>query len=223
MDTDPPPKQLPEVITGVAAEAVIAEYQSLRSEILERCKFQLLIMGATVALAVAYFPLALAYTSGREVTVLLAAPLLFAATAWLYFEQDIFITQAASYLNQSLAPALRERVSADARDIVMQWEPERRRMLFDDPTTKTLVTLMFWMRLFAVLGAGIAALVVALGVAIEESPRDSLSWWDYPLAITDIAVIVGLAWLSRHVRQRYEGIDPNTEDDATSETPVDAT
>lgn len=207
MDTDSPPRNPPEPLTGVAADALIEEYKSLREEILRRCQFQLVIMAATVAITSAFIPLAAKYANGQNLTVLFAAPLVFAATTWLYFEQDIFITQAASYLNNSLAPALRKRVSTDHGGVIMQWEIERHRMLFDDGKTKRLIAIMFWVRLFAVLGSGIAALVVATVVALQESPGDALEWFDYVLATIDVAVIAGLAWLSRDVRGRYEDID----------------
>lgn len=206
MDTNTTPVEPSGSLTGVAADALIAEYKSLRDEIVQRINFQFLIMAGTVALLAALIPLAAKYANGHHVTVLFAAPLVFAATTWLYFEQDIFITQAASYLNNSLAPRLREHVSQDVAGSLMQWEIERHRMLFGNPTTKRLVDVMFWVRLFAVLGAGIAAMLVALVVIIEKSPDRVLRWFDYPLIVIDLAVIGGLCWLSRHVRHRYEGI-----------------
>jgi hypothetical protein len=195
--------------SGVAADALIEEYKSLREEILQRCQFQLVIMAATIALVSAFLPLAAKYATGEHLTVLFAAPLVFAATTWLYFEQDIFITQAADYLNNTLAPRLRRRIPEEHHEVIMQWEIERHRMLFVDTTTNVLINIMFWVRLLAVLGAGVAALAVAVVVAIDGSPKAVLHWWDYLLGGIDAAVIIGLAWLSRHVRLRYEAIVPD--------------
>lgn len=214
MDPDAPPCAQPEPLTGVAADALIEEYKSLREEILRRCQFQLLIITVTVAIASAFIPLAARYSSEQHLTVLFAAPLIFSATTWLYFEQDIFITQAATYLNTGLAPALRARLPADVGGVVMQWEVHRHEMLFVDRTANGLVTAMFWVRLVAVLGFGVAALAVAIFVAIDESPGDSLHWYDYLLAVIDVAAIAALSWLSRYVRKLYAKIDERADEDA---------
>jgi hypothetical protein len=193
-------------LDGFTADAVLEEYKSLRAEILLRCQFQLIIMTATVVLVAAFVPFAAKYAGDSNLTVLFAAPLVFSATTWLYFEQDIFITQAATYLNSDLAVEVRKLLPEADADLIWRWEERREEMLLGTKKDRRLLSAMFAIRLSMVLGAGIVALVVGLVVAADASVSQSVHWYDVPLIIADIGAIWGLARLSRDVVRRYERI-----------------
>jgi hypothetical protein len=188
--------------------ALVEEYRTLRIEIGQRVQFQMLVMGGIVALSTVLIPIAVDRVHTGNVTPLLAAPIVFAVTAWLYFEQDIFITQAASYLNQDLAVAVRSRLSPDRSDYVMRWERRRNEMLFSTKRLRRLMDLMFGFRLLATLGPGATSFVVACGLVLSAAePIESMHWWDWVLVAADLIVIAFLAWLSRYVLGLYRAID----------------
>ncbi len=189
--------------------ALIEEYRSLRHEIGQRVQFQLLVMGGIIALSTALIPVAIDHVDTTNVTLLLAAPVVFAITAWLYFEQDIFITQAATYLNQDLAGAVRSRLPTPQAHNVMQWEIRRGKMLFSTRASRRLIDVMFGFRLIATLGPGATSFIVACGLVLTaRDPLAAVHWWDWVLAGVDLVAMAFLGWLSRYVVGLYRAIVP---------------
>ena len=140
--------------------ALMEEYRTLRAEIQQRVTNQLTIAGGNLALVAAAIQFVLPNFGITGSTLLL--PILFAAVAWLYFEQDIFIIQAASYLHQRLRPAIIARLTssepgARVPDDVLAWESFRGDALFGQTFYRRFLWFMTAFRVIATAGPGLLA------------------------------------------------------------------
>jgi hypothetical protein len=157
--------------------ALIEEYKSLRSEIKQRVTNQLTVAGGNLVLVAASIQYLLPHF-GITISVLVA-PVLFAAVSWLYFEQDVFIIHAASYLHQSLRPAIIARVNSGQPGLqhdvkqIMAWESFRRESLFGGTFDRAFLWFMTVFRVLATAGPGIAILLGIVLIWLE--PRKYLS------------------------------------------------
>ena len=108
--------------------ALMEEYRTLRAEIEQRVTNQLTVAGGNLVLIAAAIQFVLPSFGISARTLVM--PILFAAVAWLYFEQDVLIIQAASYLHRKLRPAILARIGSDraaarSPDDVFAWEAFR--------------------------------------------------------------------------------------------------
>ena len=119
----------------IEAEALMEEYRSLRSEIGQRVQNQLYIIGGNLALISALLGIMAKSFSIQNLTFILLTPMVFFVITWLYFEQDVFLTQAAMYLHQRLRPIILRRIAeeaacAEGELVLMEWEKFRNEVLF---------------------------------------------------------------------------------------------
>lgn len=195
------------------AEALLAEYNSLREEIGQRVQNQLYIVGGNLALLAAASQLVLPDLAKSHVTILaLLTPQVFYVVAWLYFEQDVFLTQAATYLHQRLRPAILVRIrQVTATPIksydVMGWEDYRNEILFKKRMNRLFLKSMTVFRLCATLGPG----VISLGAIIRCATFDrslichsSVLW--YILFGLDVVGLGLLVLLAIHILDLYAEI-----------------
>lgn len=190
------------------AEVLLAEYTDLRGEIHQRVSNQLLVLGGNVALLAGVLP---AYDRLKELAPLsfLALPILFSIVAWLYFEQDIFLTQAATYLHKELGPRLSSVIQTGSGNPpvpLFQWERFRGEVLFQRTRERRLLATMIVFRYLATMGPGIGGL--ALGLT-------NLRWGasDYKvraaaglMVLIDLTLVSFLTYLARLVIRLYREI-----------------
>ncbi len=197
--------------------ALIAEYAALRAEIMHRITNQLTIVGGNIAL------LTIAFTSFKEqfghATVsfeLLLAPIVFIVVAWWFFQQDILIAQAASYLHKALRPRLEARLDREfgpaASAGIMQWESHRTEL----PFRRAGIVFEFLdplFRLAATLGPGIA--VIAIIYLVTWSRPEFLydaSWPRKVLFAVDSALLIaffGIPWYTNRLYQHVADERPS--------------
>lgn len=194
------------------SELLVLEYSDLRAEIHQRVANQLLILGGNIVLVAAVVPAYDRLTALAPLSFLII-PLLFGVVAWLYFEQDIFLTQAATYIHRHLRPKLIETLPAspharEAGDLVpvLGWEHFRGEILFGQRRERRLLTAMTFFRYLATMGPGTAALIIGIYFVFVQG--DGL--WEYILAclliIADVAMAIYLATLARLVLRLYAEI-----------------
>ena len=132
-------------------EVELAEFTSLRQEIVERLKMQhqvLLLSGTVAAAALPFLPrLADADLHG----VFLGLATLYFILAWHYFEQDFLIAHIARYIEQVLRPGLSSVASND----VLGWERFRNGLVFRTRLGATFYTMLTLFRLLPTVGLGI--------------------------------------------------------------------
>jgi len=149
------------------SDALMEEYKTLRTEIAQRVQSQFVITGANLAFLSAVLVKLPDWANADHVNLLLALPLVTPVIAWLYFEQDVFVTQAASYLHNKLRPAVMRRVASEASNTpvepveeLMGWEDYRNELLFSRPRDRRFMMMLVVFRLLANTGPGVAMLLV---------------------------------------------------------------
>ncbi len=193
----------------LAVEALIQEYISLRSEISQRIQHQLYIIGANITFFAAILTFLNPILTFERLTILLAMPMISFVIAWLYFEQDVFLTQAASYLHQGLRPAILARLPGKIEDNadVLNWEGFRRNVLFDKPQNRRFLRYMVWFRLLATLGPGIAIMAVAGFIATNPISRlHDLSAVQWAIFAVDSGGLVFATYSYGRVIKMYQQI-----------------
>ena len=193
----------------IVMQVLLAEYGDLRSEIHQRVNNQLLVIGGNIALLAAVLP-AYDILADKAPVSFLVLPLLFSFVAWLYFEQDLFLTEAATYLHRELRPQVERELHGETPGrhpvAVMQWERFRGEILFTRRRERRLLTITFAFRYLATMGPGVGGL--ALGLS-------ELSWGSRTLAVqivsvvliaVDVVLIAFLVFLARLVVRLYEEI-----------------
>jgi len=201
------------VSLDLETEVLIEEYRSLRAEINQRVQNQLYIIGGNLALLAAAFQLILPdLAKGKVTTLTLLCPFVFYVVAWLYFEQDVFLTQAATYLHQRLRPAILNRVQhssgpATAVNDILGWEDFRNAVLFRQRTNRVFLKLMTAFRLLATLGPGVAILGAIVRVVILDKTiafHSPVLW--YFLYGFNLVALGVLIYLALHVIYLYSQI-----------------
>lgn len=140
-------------------QAYIEEYISLRNEINQRSQYQIYILGINVASISTFF--SLTGFNFNNITLLLLISIVYCIIAWIYIEQDVFLTQAAGYLNKVLRKNIIKRISESYNDSdkliikVMEWENYRNRILFKKLRNKIFLKLMVLFRSLAAYGPSI--------------------------------------------------------------------
>lgn len=193
--------------------ALMEEYRTLRAEIQQRVTNQLTIAGGNLALVAAAIQFVLPNFGITGSTLLL--PILFAAVAWLYFEQDIFIIQAASYLHQRLRPAIIARLTssepgARVPDDVLAWESFRGDALFGQTFYRRFLWFMTAFRVIATAGPGLAILLGIVVIKLEPGiyPQALKRYNNDPildvvLFVVDAALQIALLHYAFRVRSLY--------------------
>jgi hypothetical protein len=193
--------------------ALMEEYRTLRAEIQQRVTNQLTIAGGNLALVAAAIQFVLPNFGITGSTLLL--PILFAAVAWLYFEQDIFIIQAASYLHQRLRPAIIARLTssepgARVPDDVLAWESFRGDALFGQTFYRRFLWFMTAFRVIATAGPGLAILLGIAVIRLEPGiyPQALKRYNNDPildvvLFVVDAALQIALLHYAFRVRSLY--------------------
>lgn len=181
---------------------LLEEYRDLRSEIAQRVSNHLVILGGVVVLGAALVPLMKDESMRRP--VLLVIPIIFGTVSWLYFEQDIFLTQAATYINNHLRPQLSRRVADPSR--LLGWEGFRNQVLFSRRENRVFLRIMTTFRLGATLGPGIAAVAIAPIVVLRQQNLQSVPTWQLVLYAVDLLVVGLLVFQGTKVVKLYRGI-----------------
>lgn len=189
----------------------VAEYEQVREEILQRGNHQVTIQAAEVALGAAILSFS-GHFKGAHASLLLAFVFPFALLAWYYFEQDLLITQAASYIERKLKPRISKHVSelmGDERLSLLGWETFRReKLLGKKEGDRTWTRLGLGFRYAAWVGPEIVLWVAGVR-------RFGLAFHKYPvlekiltltLIVAGLATILALALLVWAVFVRYRGI-----------------
>jgi len=196
----------------IEAEALMEEYRSLRSEIGQRVQNQLYIIGGNLALISALLGILAKSFCIQNLTFILLTPMVFFAITWLYFEQDVFLTQAATYLHQHLRPIILRRIAEEAAGtegelVIMEWEKFRNEVLFRRTRNRVFLQLMVIFRLFATLGPGAAILCGAVYLALSEPCNlDQIGWIEYALFGFDIVWFGFLCYQYQYVLRLYSEI-----------------
>lgn len=116
-------------------DAWFEEYKALRSDIIQRVQLQTQIIAFIILISGASIPLVFKIVDSRFFTFFLLISPLYFIVGWLYFEQDIFMTQAATYLNGVLRPkiihSLDDKNIGDKLDkeSIFNWEIYRNKIL----------------------------------------------------------------------------------------------
>src|SRR6266496_3703088 len=142
--------------------------QNLTDEIKRRVSYQLLILGGNVTFISAVIGTLSDKFDANHLTMILLLPLVSFVIVWLFFEQDVFVTQPARYLHRALRPAILRCIAkktggkADDLSEVMAWEAFRSKLLFDPNSSyRGFFRSMVLFRWFATIGPGLALLVAA--------------------------------------------------------------
>lgn len=186
----------------------LAEYADLRDEIHQRINNQLLVLGGNLVLIVGIVP---AYDRLLRLgpIAFFVLTLAFAGASWIYFEQDIFVTHAATYLHRELRPAIvAQLTTADstAPHGIFEWERFRNEALFRRASDRRLMSVMLAFRYLGTMGPGVGSLTLGLLNTHHRDFRD-YGWISYSLlAGIGMTATLFIGFLARHVLDRYRQI-----------------
>jgi len=174
---DPPQTQAESVgRAGTAQEELIVlleEYRDIRGEIARRVNNQLVVLGGMIVLVAALLPVV--GKEGYTDALILGAPFVFGTTAWIYFEQHIFVAQAAAYVHRCLRPAIMSRL--DNAQGVLAWESFRHDVLYGERVNRAFLHMMTMFQLIATLGPGSFVILSAFIVQPwRDGSGDVESW-----------------------------------------------
>lgn len=201
------------MILEIEAEALMEEYRTLRSEISNRVQNQLYLIGGNLALLSACLGVLPKFFSMQNLLLILIMPMVFFVIAWLYFEQDVFLTQAATYLHQRLRPTILRRIAEETAlpeggIEVMEWEQFRNEILFHRRRNRIFLQLMVIFRLFATLGPGAALLFSAIYLVLHNpSSWGQVGWIHYVLFGLDVICFAYLCYQYQYVLRLYSEIE----------------
>ena len=197
-------------------DAWFAEYRALRDDIMRRVQLQVQIVAFTVLITGAGIPLVLEIVSSKLfIFFLLIAPLYF-AVGWLYFEQDIFLTQAATYLNTTLRPSIIKSLNKNGirdgldKNFIFYWEIFRNRALFGDLRKRIFIYTMTVFRLLVTVGPGLAAISGFL-YYMKINPATARPWngIEIFLLVCDIFLALVIIGMAARVVMSYRRINPD--------------
>lgn len=194
-------------------DAWFEEYKALRDDILRRAQLQVQIIVFIAIISGVSIPLAFKIVdSGLFIFFLLISPIYFIA-GWLYFEQDVFLTQAATYLNSVLRPKIIQSLSDENigekldNDSIFYWEIFRNRILFGDLKKRLFIYLMTLFRIMATTGPGLAAILGFIYyVSINSSTRRLWTGVEFFLLLFDIFLAFIILFLALKVITYYKKI-----------------
>ena len=178
---------LPETASNVDALAqtiALEEYKALRAEILDRVKNEFVLITASATLTGAGVAL-WAQSSTRNITLLLALPLLSFLLAFLHFAQENSIAAAAAYLNQNVRPRILELIPSTTvgRADVMAWEDFRSQAIYKAPWPIQAITAI-----------GVSTPAVP-GITVTVVMTVRLLWLDYRESFQPVDwVLLGTNW-----------------------------
>lgn len=198
-------------------ELCLEEYRALRNEISHRIRMQFQIIAASLVLIAAAFPfIPSILESEKFFTFLLIAPI-YLALGWLYFEQDTFMTQAATYLNsevrQKIAKILVdsypneqiEKGGVDPSKRILRWEDFRNELLFGRPVSRFWLYFMVFFRMVLAVGGGVAA-ILAFVLLTTLNPCTCRLWeyflfgFDSLLASIVISMGIRVYWQYKRIK-----------------------
>ncbi len=186
-------------------EIDLEEYRTLRSEIMHRIQMQFQVIAAEVVLVGAAVPFIPTLLESQRFGMFLVAAPVYLGLGWLYFEQDTWIAQAATYLNSEvrskLAKALvkEDAIEQGAENAagplgrILRWEDFRNEMLFKRTSGVVFLAMMLFFRLVLAAGAGSAAMYAFVYFSsLNPSTRQPWQWVDTVLFGFDslLAIIV---------------------------------
>jgi len=201
------------MILEIEAQALMEEYRTLRSEISNRVQNQLYLIGGNLALLSALLGVLAKSFSIQNLFLILIMPMVFFVITWLYFEQDVFLTQAATYLHQRLRPIILRRIAeettlAEDKIEVMGWEKFRNEILFHRRRNRIFLQLMIIFRLFATLGPGLMLLISAIYLVFHNPCNWSqVEWIHYVLFGVDVIWFAYLCYQYQYVLRLYSEIE----------------
>lgn len=185
-------------MTELEKQAFIEEYISLRGEINQRTQNQLYILGINMASFSTLF--SLSGINFQNITLLLLVSIIYCIVAWIYIEQDIFLTQAAGYLNKVYRINLRNKIleCSPNKDIsinVMDWENYRNTVLFKIKRNRIFLRLMVLFRILAAFGPSIAIFVTfSYFLIVDPYMLSGMKSIDYFLFIINLIFILLLGY-----------------------------
>jgi hypothetical protein len=188
----------------------LAEYEQVRREIHQRGNNQVTIQGVDVTLLAAILSFS-GHFKGSHASLILALVFPFAFLGWYYFEQDLLIAQAASYIERKLKPRISEHVSelmGVTREPLLGWETFRHKLNFGEEADRLWIALGIAFRYVAVVGPGIAMWCWGLwrfGHAVGQYSVLEIILSGVLLG-TGFAILLILVALVRAVRARYRSI-----------------
>lgn len=187
----------------------LAEFEDIRFEIHHRVSHQLTIAGANVAIVVGVISFSSHFAHLPDAVPFgLVFP--FAVIGWLYFEQDVFITQAAAYLHTVLRPLIGTLANTGSPEPVplLEWEAFRNRKLFGRPRDRAWLWMMIVFRYAATVGPGLGLWIWGIQrIATTSSHHGTVGWVLYALlAATAALTLVGLGALAQSIVSRYNDI-----------------
>lgn len=192
--------------------ALIEEYKNLTDEIKRRVSYQLIIIGGNITFITAVINALSDKFDTNHLTIILLLPLVSFVIVWLFYEQDVFVTQPARYLHRKLRPAMLDVIESDSNppkdsSKVMNWEEYRNELLFSAGSDyKNFMWFMIFFRTAATAGPGIALVVGALYLTWDLSFCNNLTLLQMLLFIVDI-VGIGFCFYTHHrVNAYYKGI-----------------
>jgi hypothetical protein len=194
-------------------DAWFEEYKALRDDILRRAQLQVQIIVFIAIISGVSIPLAFKIVdSGLFIFFLLISPIYFIA-GWLYFEQDMFLTQAATYLNSVLRPKIIQSLSDENigekldNDSIFYWEIFRNRILFGDLKKRLFIYLMTLFRIMATTGPGLAAILGFIYyVSINSTTSRPWTGFEFFLVLFDIFLALIIFSLALKVITCYKRI-----------------
>ncbi|QFT93840.1 hypothetical protein FIU86_13400 [Roseovarius sp. THAF9] len=228
-------------MSNLIENALLAEYNALRTEILERVKVQYIILAGIGVFASILLGLDASSAQSSELEgavqatasslklervdhsmVYLVSPVVFCVLTWLYLEQDEFITQAARYIDQYLKPTAMRIVGqddADGEPAIFNWEQIRGDFLFGDQISRAWIWLMVFFRAIACLGPSYFVLIWLISQRVELDPYSySSGVLDKCLILVGIFMTVVMSFSLFRVVRLYAAITVPVPNNAAPET-----
>jgi hypothetical protein len=204
---DPPPaeRRSASQSAGTGQEELIVlleEYRDLRGEIARRVNNQLVVLGGMIVLVATLLPVV-----GREGytdALILGAPFVFGTTAWIYFEQHIFVAQAAAYVHQRLRPAILARV--DNGQDLLAWESFRNDVLYGRRINRMFLHTMTVFQLVATLGPGLFIILAALTVQPWRDESGAVETWRIVIFVLGCSILPVLLFQAMRSKHLYREI-----------------
>jgi hypothetical protein len=175
---------------------------------------QLILLGANLTFLSAILAKLADSLDLPHLTIVLAVPLVSFVICWLYFEQDVFLTQAASYLHRALRPNILKRIEHDDPDGtkgniegIFDWEKYRHNLLFQDSRNRLFMRLMIGFRLAATVGPGAVLFGIAIYVVLLPPwAITKLDYVQYMLLSIDLIGLIFCCYEYMSVNRLYSEI-----------------
>lgn len=159
------------VLTQLEFEVFIAEYNSLRDEIINRLNIQQQITNYSIALIASAFAIRQLIAVGNSslgqisqiVYVLLS--IVFSCFALMYAEHDLFMGDIGTYINKSLRPTIKKILDADLppkqNEKILGWDEYRAKIhYYSSFTNDTFYVIISYSRYVTTIFPSIGLLVL---------------------------------------------------------------